>query len=296
MYDLLDLIEGRLSSMDRWIHNWMTSNDLIKSALLDEIKSINKSITAYHNKYVPCKHWERDGTCRYGNSCMFLHEPVMHSNNQPDNKQTNQELQPRKDTSRYSQISLPPQRQQQPSDSWSTRRSKNQRRKRYRKKQLQKQKHKQRKEIDTELEAVQSYFENQTVSKSHTDSDTCSSSTPDACESTDAVESPVAVPAEASTVSSTASTEYDQEADGEWCVALSDHLMDINFDLLCPDHFHIICNHIADYCGSHLALAAPVSPVDGDVDDSSSDYDDSNYSEEQCADNTIPDSIGHTLL
>ena len=73
MYDLIDIIDVKLSGMDRLIHKWMTNHQLIKSTLLDDIKSIKNTINKYHNKYVICKNWAKYGKCKYGANCWNLH-------------------------------------------------------------------------------------------------------------------------------------------------------------------------------------------------------------------------------
>ena len=85
MYDLIDIIDIKLSGMDRLIHRWMTNHQLIKSTLLHDIKSIKMTINKYHKKYVICKEWENYGRCKYGAYCWNLHP--LNNNNNNNNKQ-----------------------------------------------------------------------------------------------------------------------------------------------------------------------------------------------------------------
>ena len=88
MYDLIDIIDIKLSGMDRLIHRWMTNHQLIKSTLLHDIKSIKMTINKYHKKYVICKEWENYGRCKYGTYCWNLH-PLNNNNNNNINNSNN---------------------------------------------------------------------------------------------------------------------------------------------------------------------------------------------------------------
>ena len=88
MYDLIDIIDIKLSGMDRLIHRWMTNHQLIKSTLLHDIKSIKMTINKYHKKYVICKEWENYGRCKYGTYCWNLH-PLNNNNNNNINNNNN---------------------------------------------------------------------------------------------------------------------------------------------------------------------------------------------------------------
>ena len=88
MYDLIDIIDTKLSSMDHLIHKWMTENQLVKSTILNEIISIKSIINTYHNKYVICKYWEKYGQCKYGTHCWYLH-PIKSNHNNNNNNSNN---------------------------------------------------------------------------------------------------------------------------------------------------------------------------------------------------------------
>ena len=79
MYDLIDIIDTKLSGMEHLINKWMINNQLIKSSLLNDIKSIQSNINQYHNKYVICKNWTRYGQCKYGAHCWYYH-PINNNN------------------------------------------------------------------------------------------------------------------------------------------------------------------------------------------------------------------------
>ena len=105
MYDLIDIIDVKLSGMDRLIHKWMTNHQLIKSTLLDDIKSIKNTINKYHNKYVICKSWKKYGKCKYGANCWYLHitndinnsfNNINSNNNKLFNKNNNQKKRKKK--------------------------------------------------------------------------------------------------------------------------------------------------------------------------------------------------------
>ena len=83
MYDLINIIEIKLSGIEQLINKWMMNNQLIKSSILSDIQSIQININKYHNKYVICKYWNRYGKCKYGSHCWYLH-PTNSKNNKKE--------------------------------------------------------------------------------------------------------------------------------------------------------------------------------------------------------------------
>ena len=73
MYDLINIIDIKLSGMEQLINKWMINNQLIKSSLLSDIQAIKININKYHNKYVNCNYWIKHGECKYGLNCWYLH-------------------------------------------------------------------------------------------------------------------------------------------------------------------------------------------------------------------------------
>ena len=98
MYDLIDIIDIKLSGMEQLIHKWMINNHLIKFALLDDIKLIKNNINKYHNKYVNCKYWMKYGDCKYGSNCWYLHPTIGNSRNKyDDNRKKNTKFREKKE-------------------------------------------------------------------------------------------------------------------------------------------------------------------------------------------------------
>ena len=89
MYDLIDIIDVKISGMEYLIEKWVNNNHLIKASLLDDIKSIKININKYHNRYVNCKYWMKDGKCRYGSNCWYLHPTSNDNNNKNSNNNSN---------------------------------------------------------------------------------------------------------------------------------------------------------------------------------------------------------------
>ena len=86
MYDLLDIIHTKISSIDYLVQRWMDDHQLIKSSIINEIQSIKLNINNYHKKYVICKNWADSGTCMYGDHCWYLHNK---NNNNSNNNNSN---------------------------------------------------------------------------------------------------------------------------------------------------------------------------------------------------------------
>ena len=89
MYDLVDIIETKLNGMDHLIRKWMTNHNLIKSSLINDIKTIKNTINSYHNKYVVCDYYQKYGTCKYGKYCWYLHPTSIDNNNSSNNNTNN---------------------------------------------------------------------------------------------------------------------------------------------------------------------------------------------------------------
>ena len=88
MYDLIDIIDVKLSGMEKLINKWMINNQLIKSSLLEDIHSIKMNINKYHNKYIICKNWKKYGNCKYDAHCWYFH-PTNRNDSQPFNNNNN---------------------------------------------------------------------------------------------------------------------------------------------------------------------------------------------------------------
>ena len=156
MYDLIDIIESKLSDRDYLINKWMTNNHLIQSTLINDIKSIRNTINNYHKKYVICEDYSTNRHCKYGAHCWYLH-PIGDASNSVENN-ISSDLAECKDDENNSIVN-----DETIDDLWSLKRTRNQRRKqrmkkRKKRKWTKKQMNQQR--IESEIKQTNQYFNN----------------------------------------------------------------------------------------------------------------------------------------
>ena len=85
MYDLIDIIDTKLDSINHLIEKWMIQNPLVKISILNDINLIKLSIDQYHNKYTVCENY-LNGKCKFGRNCWYAH-PTSINNNINNNSQ-----------------------------------------------------------------------------------------------------------------------------------------------------------------------------------------------------------------